>query len=204
MSADSDAPIRAILWDFGDTLADERWMLTPPGDEPAWSSAWLATMDALGPRWSIGDASSADVAVDVAARLAWPVERARAHMRATCERIDFYPGVRELIALAQVPQALVTVNPDIFSEVVAPAYGLTGIFAAIVTSWEEGTTDKAALATAAMRRLGADLMPPQCLLIDNLEPNVAAWKAVGGRAHHFTSPENLARAWPTFAFAEPG
>jgi beta-phosphoglucomutase-like phosphatase (HAD superfamily) len=195
--------IRALLWDFGDTLADERWMLAPPKDEPRWGEAWLATMEALGPRWSVGTATSAEVAADVAARLGWPVERANAHMRACCGRIAFYPGVRELIARAPVPQALVTVNPDIFSEVVAPAYGLAGMFATIVTSWEEGVADKAALAAAAMRRLGADLTPPECLLIDNLEPNVTAWRAVGGRAHHFTSPEDLMRAWPALVFARP-
>lgn len=36
------AGIRCILWDFGDTLVDERIMWPVPDGVPQWTDAWLA------------------------------------------------------------------------------------------------------------------------------------------------------------------
>lgn len=55
-------------------------------------------------------------------------------MRACCRNLSFYPNVMEVAAATNLPQAIVSINPDIFSRVVAPAYGLERRFTAIVTS----------------------------------------------------------------------
>ena len=34
--------IRCLLWDFGDTLVDERIMWPTPEGVPEWTAAWLA------------------------------------------------------------------------------------------------------------------------------------------------------------------
>jgi hypothetical protein len=82
----------------------------------------------------------------------------------------------------------VTINCDIFSEVVVPALDLARRFKVIVTSWEEGIEDKAELCDIAMARLGL-ANRAECLLIDNCEDNVAAWRARGGSGHHFVGED---------------
>jgi hypothetical protein len=94
----------------------------------------------------------------------------------------------------------VTVNPDIFSDIVAPGLGLAERFDVIVTSWEEGTQDKSMLCEVALSRLGLKSDRAAGLLIDNRADNVAAWQALGGAALHFTGEADFcaefADRWP--------
>jgi hypothetical protein len=32
--------VAVLLWDFGDTLVDERWMRRAPAEFPDWPNAW--------------------------------------------------------------------------------------------------------------------------------------------------------------------
>ena len=91
-----------------------------------------------------------------------------------------------------LPQAIVPVNSDVFSRFVVPNYSLDSTFDVIVTSWEEHTMDKARLCEIALERLGGH-DPAQALLIDNIEANVDAWRALGGQAYLFTTDEAFAR-----------
>lgn len=190
--------IRALLWDFGDTLADERWMLAPMAGEPAWPTLYRAVLDADGlvGRLDVGKATTAEVARALASRCGSSLDAITAHMRACCRDLRFFPKAMELVRRRALPQALVTVNTEIFTEVVAPHYGLDRHFDAIVTSWQEGTADKAQLCEIARTRLDPNLAPAECLLIDNLPQNIAAWRGRGGAGLHFTGEDALLAAWP--------
>jgi hypothetical protein len=37
-------PVDVLLWDFGDTLVDERWMRRSPADRPEWAAGWAEVM----------------------------------------------------------------------------------------------------------------------------------------------------------------
>ena len=50
-----------LLWDFGDTLVDERWMRRAPAGVPAWEAAWTSVMDDLADDWNVGAVDSATV-----------------------------------------------------------------------------------------------------------------------------------------------
>lgn len=179
-------PVKAILWDFGDTLADERWMWAPLAGQPDWSGLYRKHCGAgdLGSRWNRGLVTARDVAADLAAMMGVGWEATLEHMRACCREVQVYPRVFAFVDACTAPQAIVTVNCDLFSEVVAPELGLAARFDTIVTSWEEGAEDKAALCDIAMARLGlTDRI--ECLLVDNRAENVAAWRALGGSAYHF-------------------
>ncbi len=65
----------------------------------------------------------------------------------------------------------------------------TAVADAVVTSWQEGTSDKARLAEIAIERLGRDCEPREALLIDNRLDCVDAWQAKGGSTYLFTSDE---------------
>jgi len=180
-------PIAAILWDFGDTLADERWMWAPMPDAPDWTDVYrnhIASGD-LGSLWNIGAIDSLGVATRLAELTGQTVERVRFHMRECCRHLQFYEGVMAYAGASGLPQAIVTVNCDLFSEVVVPQYRLHIRFDAIVASWQARTEDKAVLCEHALDRLGVRAPIEHCLLIDNREDNLAAWRAKGGAAYHF-------------------
>ena len=100
-----------------------------------------------------------------------------------------------------MPQAIVTVNPDLFTRFVAPNYALDTVFDTIVTSWQERTEDKARLCEIALERLGGSDRAT-ALLIDNIEANVDAWRARGGQAFLFVSDEEFRRDVPRLLPAE--
>jgi len=184
--------VRAILWDFGDTLADERWMRAPMPEAPRWPELYARFSESeLAERWNIGAVGIDEIAAHFAEQLGIEAARVRAHMEACSRAIIFFPLVHELTQRRALPQAIVTVNPDIFSLVVVPAYALSSQFEAIVTSWQTGSLDKAELCDRAIAMLNPQFRRDECLLIDNREDAVARWTDKGGAAFHFQGERDL-------------
>jgi hypothetical protein len=50
-----------LLWEFGDTLVDERWMRQCPADCPGWEEASVAVMAELADAWNVGAVRSPEV-----------------------------------------------------------------------------------------------------------------------------------------------
>jgi hypothetical protein len=186
--------LQAVLWDFGDTLADERWMLAPLAGAPGWPEAYRRVLDGgdLADRWNMGLATAAQVADELGGEIGVSGKAVLEHMRACCRNVSLFPDVMALVAKIAAPQAIVTINPDIFSEMVVPAYDLRARFTTIVTSWEERTLIKADLCEIAMSRLPGAIDREACVLIDNRLDNVAEWKARGGAAWLFEGCDGLA------------
>jgi FMN phosphatase YigB (HAD superfamily) len=184
--------VRYLLWDFGDTLVDQRWMWPCPDGVPGWTE-WYQALGAgeLGERWELGELSTDDLAVTLAAEFGITTDAAMTHMQSCCRAVQFFPHAWGAARARSLPQAIVTLNSDVFSRFVVPAYELGKVFDVIVTSWEEGTRDKADLCQIALERLGGK-DPAQALLIDNIEANVDAWRARGGQAYLFVGDEQFA------------
>ena len=69
-----------VLWDFGDTLVDERWMRRCPESCPSWETAWIAVMNELADSWNVGDVAFKEVSVALALTCTHAVDvRRRAH-----------------------------------------------------------------------------------------------------------------------------
>ncbi len=186
--------IKAILWDFGDTLADERWMLAPMAGSPRWPELYqgeLMNGTELIARWNIGAISSEDVAAIFGKTLNVPALQVVEHMEECSRRISFFPGVMEIVEGRLLPQAIVTINPDIFSRIVVPTFGLVGKFDAILTSWEQKTASKADLCDTAIARLDSNLSRAECLLIDNRPDCIEEWTARGGTGYRFVDERSL-------------
>jgi FMN phosphatase YigB (HAD superfamily) len=195
-----DAPLRHFLFDFGDTLAREPFCVRPPPGVPDWERRVLEVYaePGLSDRWHLDDADFDEVAARVGKRCRLHPEAARAAMLRDWKRLRLN---RKALAFAREQgaagrAAIVTVNPRIFSEIIAPHYGLDRDFRVIVTSWQERTLDKAALCAVALERLGAPGAFATALLVDNREDNCAAFRARGGQAHRFTGDAAFARDLP--------
>lgn len=186
--------LRCVLWDFGDTLADERWMLEAPHGVPEWTRAWEEVAGgALADAWNRGEISGREIVAALAARLPMSEAEVEAHTRRCCSRIRFFELPWSIARSTALPQALVTINPDGFSEFVVPHYRLHEVFDRIVSSWEERTLDKGEMGLTALARLGGSLRPEEALLIDNKPQNVQAWISRGGRAYLFRGEDAFRR-----------
>jgi FMN phosphatase YigB (HAD superfamily) len=176
---------RVLLWDFGDTLVDERWMHQAPVACPDWPSAWLDVMSTLAEDWNVGRVRERDVFDALSARTGLSLGAIERHAVACCESIRFHPFAWRIATERRLPQALVTVNPDLFVERVAKAHGLERHFDVIVASCSERTDDKIQLCEIALDRLGFDRARDEALLIDNRKELTDAWRDSGGSAYWY-------------------
>src|SRR5215470_3705677 len=133
-------PVSVVLWDFGDTLVDERWMRRAPEGAPEWPAAWAEVMALLAGDWDTGRAGERDVFAAMAERLGMPVDEVEAHADSCCRSLVFHAFAWRVAATRRLPQALVTVNPDLFLKRIVPEYGLEEVFDVIVVSSAEGIT----------------------------------------------------------------
>jgi hypothetical protein len=189
-------PLRHVLFDFGDTLARQPFFVNPPPGVVAWADAVLATYEEDGfiDRWCLGEVTLADVAQRVAARAGTTAAAARDAMEADCGRLRLNENVvafaREMGRVGRA--AVVTVNPDVFTDQMVPALRLDRDFPVIVASWKEGTLDKVALCETALVALGRSATVESTLLVDNDPASVVRWWGRGGQGYHFTDDDVFA------------
>ena len=184
-------PVELLLWDFGDTLVDERWMRRSPASCPEWEQAWVESMETLADDWNVGALGSAEVFVDLARRTGMPVDAVAKHARECCSRLIFHPNAWRVATERRRPQAIVTVNPDLFTDVIVPMHRLAEVFDVIVCSAAEGTTHKSDLCLRAISELGGAHDPARALLIDNRRDLVDDWRAIGGVGYWFRGDDRF-------------
>jgi len=190
------APL-VLLWDFGDTLVDERWMLRAPAAYADWPSAWREVMTSHADDWNVGRASERDIFEALHARTGLSVDAIEHHAAECCRSIQFHPFAWQVATERRLPQALVTVNPDLFVSRVATAHNLGQHFDAVVVSCVEGTDDKSALCDIALDRLGFAGPRSAALLIDNREDLCDAWRRSGGAAYRYRGDAAFVADLPT-------
>ena len=141
------------MWDFGDTLADERWMRRALAGYPDWPTAWVDVMERYRDDWHVGRASERVIFNALSARTGLDVSVIDRHAVECCRSIRFHPFTWRIATERRLPQALVTVNPDLFVERVAPFYELERHFDAVVVSCVEATHDKVKLCEVALDKV---------------------------------------------------
>ena len=182
---------RYILWDFGDTLVDQDWMLRAPENFPDWPQAWTEVARGSAEHaWYVNEVTCEDIAARVSKLLGMPVADAMKHIRHCCSNIRFFDSVLIAAINCPLPRAIVTVNPDVFTKYVVPRYQLDRLFPIIITSWHEASEDKVALCTIALKKLGGR-EPGEALLIDNNAKAVAEWENFGGQAYLFEGEDKF-------------
>ena len=188
--------IDVLLWDFGDTLVDERWMLQAPAEFGDWPAVWTEVMRTRAHVWNIGQLTERELFSELAARSGMAIRSIEQHAAACCGSIQFHPSAWSAALERRRPQAIVTVNPDLFVERVARPYGLDAHFDTIVVSCLEGTDDKTELCEVALDRLGFTGPRSNALLIDNRQDLTDAWARTGGASYHFRGDSMFSADWP--------
>ena len=174
-----------LLWDFGDTLVDERWMHRAPHGCPDWPNAWARVMADHADVWNVGIESECDIFAVLSEQTGLRVDDVERHADECCRTITFHPVAWRIASERHRPQALVTVNPDLFVDRVVGAHDLDRVFDTIVVSASEGLDDKTRLCEIALRRLGYTGPRRQALLIDNRPDLTESWERNGGSAYWY-------------------
>jgi FMN phosphatase YigB (HAD superfamily) len=181
--------VECLLWDFGDTLCDELslWRATPE-----WMEVYRSFDDGLGAAWSLGDLDTRGFVAALAKRMPLGEAEILAHLKRT-DLFEFFPFTYAFFRARHLPQAIVTVNPAFFSEVIVPGCGLDEVTDAIVVSGEEGTIDKGELCRRALQRMNFAPDPSRALLIDDKQANLDAWAGRGGIGYLYRSDSTFRR-----------
>jgi hypothetical protein len=118
--------ISTILWDFGNTLADERWLRAPVDGIPSWTSICdrLLCGTDLADRWNSGAIGSAEVAAEFGRVLGVRPDDVLAHLERCSRNVTLYPLVMTFAEQCSLRQVVVTINPEIFTRVVVPRSAL--------------------------------------------------------------------------------
>ncbi len=171
----------AVLFDFGNTLADETWMTTDLGVFPDWPDVYRRVVGPLGTDWGLGRLSSVDIAGRLAQVFGCDIQPVYDHMIELYRHIQFYPHIMGAVRRRRgrrARQALVTVNPADLADMLA-LHGVPELFDLVVCSGQEGLGNKSRLAVLAAERLRVPLA--QVVLVDNIEANVEGFRARGER-----------------------
>lgn len=181
--------VECLLWDFGDTLCDE---LSLWRASPEWMEVSRSFDDGLGAAWSRGDIDTRGFVAELAKRMPLTEVEILAHLRRT-DLFEFFPFTYAFFRDRHLPQAIVTVNPVFFSEVIVPACAFDEVTDAIVVSGQERTIDKGELCRRALERMNLGCDPSRALLIDNKQSNLDAWARHGGIGYLYTTDSAFRR-----------
>ncbi|MFP4356541.1 MAG: hypothetical protein ACLFUJ_15615 [Phycisphaerae bacterium] len=179
---------QCVVYDFAFTLCSQKYfhklgsqaerqidqLLFGPGTETHWAIPWME-----------GKLSCQDIYQYLSGRMGMPVDRLAEALDESCRGLRFNPRVHELARQHRAegtPTALVTVNMDCFSDVVAPHHRLEELFDVVINSADHGTIDKTQLWPMAFEALGKGVGYGGSLLIDDSVRNVEAFRSLGGRA----------------------
>jgi hypothetical protein len=141
--------------------------------------------------------SERDVLLAMSARTGLSLEAVERHTDTRCRSIKFHPFIWRVVTECRLPQALVTVNPDLFVNRVATRYRLTDQFETIVVSCSEGSADESTICELALDRLGFSGARADALLIDNRADLADAWRLAGGASYVYRGDESFEADLPT-------
>jgi FMN phosphatase YigB (HAD superfamily) len=174
-----------LLWDFGDTLVDERWMRKSPPSCPEWPNIWMDVMRVHADDWNVGRVTEADIFAALSEQSGLSLTDVERHAQHCCDTIKYNDAAWNLAVSRQRRQAVVTVNPDLFTTRIIGGHRLHDVFDAAVVSADEGTDDKVTLCEIALHRLGFTGDRSEALLIDNRQDLVEAWRRSGGAGYWY-------------------
>ena len=152
-----------------------------------------AVMDA----WLCGRLRLGDLADRLASAINRPHVEVLDFLRQGCTHLALNPVTHALarrIRHSSLKSALVTVNGDVFTDLIVHDQQLDSLFDVIVNSADAGQCDKSRLWPLAFRALGREIGYHNSLLIEDNATQIALFRDLGGVAYQYDGDTALA-AW---------
>ncbi len=187
--------IKCVVFDFGFTLSSDLYFnISPPG-YPQWQEIIQQRIFSRGDlvnEWMKGGVAVADIAKILSAEIDLSVSEITKCLRMGCENLRFNEAVLEFALTVKergIRTAIVTVNMDVFTEVVVPSHNLDTKFDVIVNSYDYQELDKEILWPKAFEKLGNGIEYGNSLLLDDKHHYVVKFRDRGGYAYEYQNDE---------------
>jgi FMN phosphatase YigB (HAD superfamily) len=183
---------RAVIFDYGFTISSEYYFNVPHPRIPEWNELiqrHVFSEEDFVRAWMKGLVGIPDIVAVLHDKTGEDPRSIRDHLRCGCRRLKENQAVIEFVRKlkqAEIPIALVTVNFDIFNEVIVPEHGYDALFDTIVNSCDYGETDKLKLWPIAFQELGRGLGYRNTLLIEDGKKEPDLFRDAGGQAIEYT------------------
>lgn len=201
--------INAVIFDYGLTIGAEYYFNVRPPDVPDWDRLVQATAfedKDFNHAWMLGRTDIRELARRLAAKTGMTADAVMEYLRLGCRQVKEFPQVIGLVrqlAGAGMPLAMVTVNFDIFDQVVVPWHQYDRLFRSIINSANHDETDKTRLWPLAFRDLGPGIGYHNSLLIEDRLQEVERFRQLGGAAIQFRPDTDLAAELQGYCFQPP-
>lgn len=192
----------AVLYDFGNTLADEFYFSFPPPNHKEFTEVIRKNIydvyyadpsaDNLLNQWMIGKISKNEIAKYLAEKSKFSEGQILNNLEYCCKNLKIFGKAMTFAkeTTKNTKTAIVTINADIFSETIVPNYKLDESFTKILNSCQHQTLNKLELCKTALKELG-DIPIEKSILIDNTNDNCEEFKQAGGSSYLFTDQKQF-------------
>lgn len=189
--------LRAVIFDYGLTIGREYYFNRKHPRVDNWSDLIqeIVFLDhEFSQQWMVGKKNVKDIAMTIASRTGVDETEILTFLKDGCKSIAENEDVISLarkLAQTGIPIALVTLNFDIFNEILIPHHGYSEIFNVIINSCDYGTIDKTSLWPIAFNAMGSNISYGDCLLIEDRKCETDRFVALGGHAIQYTKTTEL-------------
>ena len=180
--------IDAVIFDYGFTISSEHYFNVPHPRIPRWHELIQETVFAderVVSEWMRGGISLHDVADILQKRTGEDLDSILIYLRDGCRNLKENKAVIEFarqLSMNSVPIGLVTVNADVFNEVVVSEHRYDELFDVIINSCDYGELDKRVLWPLAFNQLGKHVGYGNSLLVEDSKNEVQMFRDAGGCA----------------------
>lgn len=188
--------INSVLFDFSGTLSSGRYF-APLGQHALDAISELVfgnnSIHWADP-WMKGELTSDDIASYLAQKLGKPKERIVSALHEGCSTMELNPAVQYFAAQQRAgtrKTALVTMNMDVFSDIVVPAHRLDCLFDLVLNTADYRTLDKSILWRKALSEFGPEYSFATSVLIDDSPRMISHFRSLGGQAFQYEGDESF-------------
>ncbi|MDP6455453.1 MAG: hypothetical protein QF898_19400 [SAR202 cluster bacterium] len=188
---ETPSDFREVVIDFGFTLCSDYYFRELGTRYEKRITELVFSRDSeIGRQWMGGLVSSEDVAEYLSNHLDISANDIHSALTRGCTQMSFNKAVWDFARSQRADgrkTALVTVNADIFRDVIVPSHGLDREFDTIVSSSDFGVKlpSKQTLWDTAFEALGAEFGYANSLLIEDTRREVELFRNLGGAAHQY-------------------
>ncbi|MFC1819471.1 hypothetical protein ACFLZG_00090 [Thermodesulfobacteriota bacterium] len=188
--------INCVIFDFAFTLCSELYFKEIGIESESKITEFIFRGDNIkkwSDPWMSGELTSKDICKYLSDNLPFSSDDIYSALCRGCSHLDMNQEVynfAKALAISEKKTALVTINADIFSQIVVPQNGFDSIFDIIVNSADEHEIDKGKLLQYSLDLFGSDITFGTSLLIDD-SPIVDWFRAQGGYAYRYTDDDSF-------------
>ena len=199
--------VDAVIFDYGFTLSSEYYFNIPHPRIAHWREVIQESVfssESVTSDWMRGRISLREIAKILQNRTGEDLESILAYLRDGCRKLRENHAVVSLawkLKEHAIPIGLVTVNFDVFSDIIVPEHRYDELFDVIVNSCDHGETDKRVLWPMAFAKLGGHIGYSNCLLIEDGEKNPQRFREAGGHAIQYADDATFATDISTLTIA---